>query len=258
MLNLDAKEFADSAMAQLRQRQQSVNEVFSAQQSDGGASAQGGSESQATQMGVSTEMRTLLVNYCATHVSAIELKDVEWSHLAVRLGTRAEWLQGAAEAANANGGFWMQVLQERVKRVGASTVFRNVTWEKLESTTLNTLMLMAEKQLIRDPGELLSIANAARRINEGPVGNGGNGVNVNVNLGDGFMKESGLPSAGAKMTIDLSPRLASTLSTKVERQAGERVIDGEMIDAKELRSILEKQTQDRILEAEAITGESNA
>lgn len=53
---------------------------------------------------------------------------------------------------------------------------------------------------------------------------------------------TGLPAAGARMTIDLSPRLAQSLANRQNRPTPEqgRVIDGQMLSASELREALEQ------------------
>lgn len=187
------------------------------------------------------ELRKLMVNYCATYREAIELSEMKWQNLAVALGVRVETLEATAAEmeAKSEGGFWMEVLTERIKRVGAMATFRNVSWERLESQTLAMLVNMAERGLIRDAGELLAIASAARRVNE-PQGHGGSGnTNVMVNIGDGAMTRDGvLPGGGAQIAIDLSPRLAQKLAIPREERTGPRVIDGEMLNAKELREAL--------------------
>jgi hypothetical protein len=107
---------------------------------------------------------------------------------------------------------------------------------------VNKLINMAERNLIRDPGELLAVASAARRAStDSKAPASGTTVNVINNIGGESMDESGLPAAGAKMTIDLSPRVASALSRRREPQAevGGRVIDGQMLSAQELRNALE-------------------
>lgn len=52
------------------------------------------------------------------------------------------------------------------------------------------------------------------------------------------MDENGLPPAGAKMTIDLSPRVASSIQQRSQPVApqGQRVIDSEMLSAADLRN----------------------
>jgi hypothetical protein len=142
------------------------------------------------------------------------------------------------------------VLNERIKRATAAKVFRDNSWERAEQKAVTKLVDLMEANLIRDPGELLAIANAARRVNEGPAsgGSGGNHLTVNLSANNGadpMMDANGLPPAGAKMTIDLSPRLATSLQNRGAPVAphGERVIDGEMISAKELRGVLEEKTR---------------
>jgi hypothetical protein len=192
--------------------------------------------------GVSKEFRDLLIQYCATMVSAYELEDINWGALAKRLGTHAEFLREAAESLNLQGALWSEVLGARIKRATAARIFRDSAWEQLESMAVNKLINMAERNLIRDPGELLAVASAARRAStDSKAPASGTTVNVINNIGGESMDESGLPAAGAKMTIDLSPRVASALSRRREPQAevGGRVIDGQMLSAQELRNALE-------------------
>jgi hypothetical protein len=189
--------------------------------------------------GISEEFKGLLVQYCATYLQATELAEVDFRALAVRLGTRLEFVTEAAEIANVNDALWMDVLAERIKRVGAARTFRDFTWERIESLSLSMLGKMLDKNLIRDPGELIAIANHARKINvaDQTPGQSNNGVNINFNLG-GSEVDSGLPASGAKMTIDLSPRLASSLANRGMDRSNERVIDAKMISASELREVL--------------------
>lgn len=65
--------------------------------------------------------------------------------------------------------------------------------------------------------------------------------------------ENGLPSAGAKMTIDLTPRLASSLSQRrsVTEAGNGRVIDGQMLSAQELRDALSKRNAVESTEGDA-------
>lgn len=98
--------------------------------------------------------------------------------------------------------------------------------------------------MIRDPGELLAVAAQARRANtDSKSGGGSAGTTVNINMnGESMDNDTGLPAAGAKMTIDLSPRVASALSQRnVKVDGSARVIDGQMLSAAELRAALEAQ-----------------
>lgn len=196
------------------------------------------------QTGVSREFAALLIQYCATMVSAHELGQVHWGGLAKRLGTVPEYLAEAAEQLNQQGGLWTEVLQERIKRASASKVFRDSSWERLEALAVNRLIVLAESNMIRDPGELLAVAAQARRANTdskqgGHSGVGGTTVNINMN-GDSMDNDTGLPAAGAKMTIDLSPRVANALGQRATK-SNERVIDGQMLSAAELRAALAAQ-----------------
>lgn len=199
------------------------------------------------QAGVSQEFAQLIMQYCAQMVAAHELGEVDWRALAKRLGTRPEYLAEAAAQLDSNGALWTAVLQERIKRANAAKIFRDASWERLESIAVNRLIELAERKLIRDPGELLAVASQARRANTDsrqPNGGGGGGTTVNINMnGDSMDNDNGLPAAGAKMTIDLSPRVASTLAQRAKpRQEGEgRVIDGQMLTAAELRAALAEQ-----------------
>lgn len=195
---------------------------------------------------VSEEMKGLLVQYCATQIDALELAEIPWEYLAKRLGTHAEHLKLAAEVANENGALWMEVMQERIKRVGADRAFRDVRWEALESQTLRMLVKLVESNFVKDPGQLLAIANAARRVNVNEPTAGGStmGNQVNISFGNG---ESGvLPPAGTVMKIDMSPRMAQTLASKGEKTGvGGRVIDGQMLTATELRSVLDEHLESK-------------
>ncbi len=194
------------------------------------------------QLGVSDELRGLFVQYCASMIQAYELKDVAWAALAQRLGTRAEHLQQAAEVTDRDGTLWRDVMSERIRRVGAARTFRDVKWETLESKSLNMLTLLLEKNLIRDPGELMAIAAQARKVNVHESGGFGQpGNNFTINIGADSLGQDGLPAAGAKMTIDLSPRIATSLANRIQpTDKDNRVIDSDMLDAKELRTILEE------------------
>lgn len=188
------------------------------------------------------EMRSLLIQYCASYLSAKALEAVRFDGLAARLGCEPEMLSEVATFLNSGdyeGKFWDDVLVVRVQRAAASRIFTDASWERLESLAVNKLIDLAERNMIRDPGELIAVATAARRSQVQPV-TPSSGQTVNINLGDGAMSGQSLPGAGAKMTIDLSPRVASSLMQKeVTVSANKsRVIDGEMLSAKELRSML--------------------
>jgi hypothetical protein len=192
--------------------------------------------------GVSAEFAQLLTQYCATSIAAHELGQVDWRALAKRLGTQPEYLAEAAAQLNQDEVLWTAVLQERIKRASAAKVFRDASWERLESIAVNRLIAMAEKNMIRDPGELLAVASHARRANTDlRSGGGAGGTTVNINMnGDSMDSENGLPAAGAKMTIDLSPRVATALASKQAANGGQgRVIDGQMLSAAELRAALQ-------------------
>jgi len=198
--------------------------------------------------GVSKEFADLLTQYAAAYTSAYELSQVKWGPLAQRLGTQPEFLAEAAALLDQEGALWQAVLGARIKKASAAKIFRDSAWEQLEALAVNRLMVMAEKNLIRDPGELLAVASHARRANEaktgGGPGTGVGGTTVNINMGAESMDgENGLPAAGAKMTIDLSPRVAGALAAKREPSSGigGRVIDGQMLSAQELRGALEAQ-----------------
>lgn len=216
--------------------------------------------------GVSEEFKGLLIQYCAKCLDAHDLESVRWNGLAVRLGTQAEFLREAArvvdQALAEHGGLWTEVLAARIKSAHAAKIFRDSSWERLEQMAVGKLVDLAERGAIRDPGELLAIAQAARRTNEGPSSgaSGGSHTSItinNANVGADSMGENGLPPAGAKMTIDLSPRLATALSQRGGEVAphGQRVIDGEMISAKTLRAELESRHEQ---EAEAVSEERDS
>lgn len=211
---------------------------------------------------VSNEMRRLLVNYCAKCLSAFELAEIDFTELGLRLGARPNHLREAAitidkyidpqTGMERTGVFWAEVMELRIKSLNASRAFRDVSWERLESQTLHKLTELADAGLIRDPGELLAMAMAARKVNmhesQAPQQPGGNHVSISFNNGS-----ESLPAAGSTMTIDLNPRIAASLATKAERPAGERVIDGQMLSAQELRDALAAQ-QSPVIET---VGDSN-
>jgi hypothetical protein len=198
------------------------------------------------QMGISKEFTDLITHYCAESHSAYELDQVNWTALAKRLGTQVEYLAEAAAKLNENGRLWIAVLQVRIKKAHAAKIFRDNSWQRLESIAVNRLVELAEAKMIRDPGELLAVATQARRANEAqqkPSAGGGNTVNINFG-GDPMDSENGLPAAGARMTLDLSPRVASALAKQRSgSESGSRVIDGQMLSAQELRNALESQKQ---------------
>lgn len=211
-----------------------ANAVSEGVEQEGSAKSSVTTPAPTRQATVSNELRGLLVQYAASCLDAIERTEVNWSALAKRLGTRVEFIAQAAEVADKDGSLWLEVLQERIRRVGATRAFRDVTWERVESRALKMIDLLLEKNLIRDSGELLAIANQARKVND-PQPSGGTNLNINLNQGDGDMGQD-LPGAGAKLTIDLSPRIAANLQTRERAVREERVIDGQMLTAKELRA----------------------
>jgi hypothetical protein len=98
--------------------------------------------------------------------------------------------------------------------------------------------------MIKDTGELLAVASHARKANtDKPTGQPQGGATVNISIGGDSMgiEGNGLPGAGAKMTLDLTPRIAQNLAQRTGPQAesGQRVIDGQMLSAQELREALE-------------------
>lgn len=197
---------------------------------------------------LSEEFKRLLVNYCASLTVAYELSEINWNGLSARLGTRVEHLKQAADQLDADGSFWQAVLAERIRRAGADKVFRDVSWESLEGMAQAKLIHLLERNLIKDTGELLAIASTARRSSAStPNGGGGTHLSVQINNGVGSIVADGeLPSAGHKMTIDLSPRSAEALNKAKERKAlpdGGRVIDSEMISAQELRELLVQKSE---------------
>jgi hypothetical protein len=199
--------------------------------------------------GLSNEFRALIVQYCAHCLAAEELSQVPWGPLGKRLGCKPEFLREAAEALGES--LWSDVLMERIKRAAAAKEFKDSTWERLESIAVNKLITLAEKGLIRDPGELLAVASTARRAVAPEKTNppaGGQHMNVNLNIGGQTADDGTLPAAGTTMTIDLSPRTAESLKKAKQRAEKERVIDGEMISAKELRSLLEKEQMEKAAE----------
>lgn len=197
---------------------------------------------------MSEEFRALLIHYCASCGDAIDLEQVKWRGLATRLGTRESFLQESAEKLNESGELWQDVLWERIRRVNASKIFRDLGWEKLESGAVAKLLQMLEMGSIRDAGELLAVANTARRTivpSSQPQSQGGPNMSLNVNFNGNHDAE--LPSAGAKMSIDLSPRAADALQKANERAklpVGERVIDSQMLTADELRTILKERAHE--------------
>jgi hypothetical protein len=211
---------------------------------------------------LSEEFRKLLIQYCASFTAVYELKDISWMGLQSRLGTRAEHLKAAAEQLDSDGTLWQDVIGERIRRAGGAKAFRDLSWEKLESMAQAKLIHMMERGLIKDVGELLAVSSTARRA-QTSTPSGGGGTNVAVNVFNGANPDdSGLPAAGHKMTIDLSPRAADALQRSKERTVarnGDRVIDGQMISAAELRNMLEQKEaipiSEQETETEAVTSE---
>lgn len=207
---------------------------------------------------LSREFRTLIVQYCATITSAFELTDIKWSQLAQRLGTREEFLKQSAEEMNREpvGNLWHDVIGERIRRAGSAKLFRDLTWEKLESQALEKLLYLLDAGLIRDAGELLAVANIARKSGgtqpSAPPQGGGNMTQFNIGFGGG-VPTGDLPEAGARMTIELSPRAAEALNRAPARRInedGKRVIDSQMVTADELRNLLTESMQAPVLDAE--------
>jgi len=189
----------------------------------------------------SEEFRRLLVNYCATLTDAFELEGISWVGLSRRLGTRIEHLKEAADQLNHDGSLWQAILAERIRRASADKIFRDLNWESLENMAQAKLIYLLERGLIKDVGELLAVASTSRRSVASAPSTPQGGTNVAVTVFNGTPGAE-LPAAGAQMTIDLSPRTADALARARERAAknGERVIDGEMLTASELRELLVK------------------
>jgi len=179
-------------------------------------------------------------------VAAIELSEVSWDSLAQRLGTQVAFIKQAAEQLNEDGGFWQDVIQERIRKASAHRVFRDSNWEDLEASAQAKLKFMMDRGLIRDVGELLAVSSTARRASSAlsptTPPQGGNMTQVNLSFGMPT-PEGDLPAAGTTMRIDLNHRAAESLARAQARtQVGSsgRVIDGQMISADELRSLLQQ------------------
>lgn len=195
----------------------------------------------------SVEFKALLVQYCASHNTVTALENIPWEPLSIRLGTSSLHLAEAAKQMNADNSLWTAVLGERIRRTHSSKFFRDLNWEKLEQAAVGKLLILLDRGMIRDPGELLAIAAAAKR-SAGPnspnsaSGGQGNGSLTQFNVNIGGPAADGLPAAGTKISIDMSPRMAAALQRsagKVEsKDDSGRVIDGEMIGPKELRALL--------------------
>lgn len=201
------------------------------------------------EIGVSAEFQRLLIQYCAS-MPAAELDAVDWLPLSRKLHTQAEHLaEAAAYCESQSGGkFWQEVMHERIKRANDSKLFRDIGWERLEARAVSRLVQMEAQGMIRDPGELLAIASHARRANGGSPGTGSNpSVNINIGAGGSDMgfSTNGLPDAGHTMTIELSHRMAESLRRHKPDIApiGERVIDGKMLSAAELRGALQAKVE---------------
>ena len=200
----------------------------------------------------SEEFRSLIRNYCAMNIAAMELSQVNWDGLARRLGTQIAFLSEAAAAMDTDGSLWQEVIHERIRKASANRIFRDSNWEDLEASAQAKLKYMMDRGLIRDVGELLAVSSTARRANtvSSPVGTppsgGSNMTQVNLNFG-APTPEGDLPAAGTTMRIDLNHRAAEALakaSARPQQASSGRVIDGQMISADELRNLLiEKATE---------------
>lgn len=208
---------------------------------------------------VSREFQALLTQYAATAATAYALEDVDWRALGAKLGTHWQHLKEIAEALeqSTDGAFWQEVIAIRIKRANAAGIFRDASWERLEALAVNRLVELAERNAIRDPGELLAVASAARRANQstGTSSNANTNTNVNINFGGESMRDedgNGLPPAGSRISIDLSPRLANSLQQRKAPPAprGERVIDGEMLTANELRDAARSRAEAEKIDSE--------
>lgn len=183
------------------------------------------------------EMRSLVIQYCA-QTSTESLSAVNFLGLANRLGCPLPMVTEVVSSFDEEA-LWAEVLKIRIKRALAARVFTDNKWERLESLAVNKLTDLMERNMIRDTGELIAVASAARRSQTGPATPPG-GTTVNVNIGDPMMNGTGLPPVGSKIAIDLSPRIASSLQERAASVSGKqnRVIDGEMLTAKELRAMV--------------------
>lgn len=181
----------------------------------------------------------LLVRFCANQIAAKSIAEIQWAPLAVRLGVESGDLESAAEELG--DGFWTEVINERVTQAGNSQVFKVQTWDNLEAKAMHRLMVLVDTGRVKDPSELLAIAIQAgkqsRPASTTGQKNGGLSVTINQNNGiEGDMSDSGLPPAGTRMSIDLSPRMADAIS-KQRRETESRVIDGDMLNASDLRAL---------------------
>ena len=224
-----------------------------------------------------TQLRELLVGYCANQIAAKARSEISWSGLAERLGVeeeelaevageldgldsagdRGDSLDSAPSEGDAAGPFWQEVINERIAQALRSPLFQDQSWQRLEGGAMTRLIQLVEAGRVRDPAELLAIAIQARKVSraEGAGSNGRphlHGINVQINNGTGVdMNGNSLPAAGTQMQIDLSPRLAKRLTVPERlRNDASRVIDGDMLNAEELRELArEPATQEELTEA---------
>ena len=181
-------------------------------------------------------LESLMVSFLAelTKVeSKEEVVESTWIVLARQLVVPLEHLTGYWGIANQDA-IWARVLDRRIENVAANQAFRGASRDRVAYKVINRIEALLDQNMVKDVGELAAIY----RLTASPNGIG-NGQGVTVNIGDSAMRlENGetLPGGDKIVHLSLSPIVAQSV-TRARELGGERVIDGEMIDAKTLRTI---------------------
>lgn len=180
-------------------------------------------------------LESLMVSFLAelTRVeSREEVVESTWMRLARQLVVPLEHLTGYWAMANQEA-LWARVLDRRIENVAADQAFRAGARDRVAHKVIDRIEHMLDQKMVKDVGELAAIY----RMTSG-VGSGA-GQGVTVNIGDSTMrldKGETLPGGDKIVHLSLSPIVAQSV-TRAREIGLERVIDGEMIDAKTLRTI---------------------
>jgi hypothetical protein len=215
--------------------------------------------------------RKLLVEYSARLTTAESFEDLlqRFGPLAAKLSLSVETIQAVVDqlTEDERRKLWQEIVEERIQQAIQAPAFQAQLWERVSGRAAAMLERLLEKNLIKDPGELLAVAKAANQLapslasvngggnrNQLPPGNSGSAASaftINVNNGGDASRQHSeeaqmtydedgrpiLPAGGERIVIDLAPRMAGRMTQQREiAPKGARVIDSERLDAEALRT----------------------
>lgn len=207
----------------------------------------GAAESSAAKLRKMNSMERLMTEFLAQskHEGMGDGNPIDWGPLAFQIRISVSDVEGFWRHLGTEGQarLWSIAIQHRVETTLALPGIQRGTRERVVSKAVEKLEQMLDSGLIRDVSELLAISRVlgSQPQTGGQPPSQGPSLTFNIGGANTMKMQEGqtLPGGDDIIMLNLTPRAAAGLQRATpETENGERVIDGEMLDVKSLRSMI--------------------